>query len=196
MEELVFYPHVKNTDLKVLSIDPGTHKTGLAFFEIDPVCKKLLKLTAWTVYATKLKNDTGLVEDFFSDRFLRLYKLRNELIRVFEKESPDIIVYEGPFVHGLKPSAFGPLVALQTLVQDAVINYNSGIPFITIQPQQAKKAIGVAGKKGKDVVRESISNNKELNLALKENNIDFKTLSEDSLDAIAVGYYAIRTFIF
>lgn len=191
-----FFPHLFSPVIRVIAIDPGSHHTGIARFDVKPAQKEIVSIRAWTVHVDKLKNDTGLLEELCSDKFIRFYKLRNEILRIFVRENPLYVAYEGPFMNRLQPSAYGPLVALQTLIQDALISYNAGTPFFVLQPQQGKKAVGVAGKKGKDVMREAIKNYPELMQGLTQGHCLLDELDEHAIDAIAVGFCALKIDLF
>lgn len=96
----------------------------------------------------------------------------------------------------LQPSAYGPLVAVMTLIQDALISYAPGVPFMVIQPQQGKKGVGVAGIKGKGVMREAVKGIPVLIEALKRGNCLLDELDEHAIDSIAVGYTCLQLDIF
>lgn len=180
----------------MVAIDPGSHNTGIASFLVKPKEREILSIKAWSISVDKLKNDTGLPEELYSEKFIRFYKLRNELVRIFTEENVTYIAYEGPFMNRLQPSAFGPLVALQTLVQDSIITYNPGVPFFVLQPQQGKKAVGVAGKKGKGVIKEAVKTYTELMDGLAKGLCLLDELDEHAIDAIAVGFCALKINLF
>lgn len=181
------FPHNKPYVYKLLSIDPGGHKTGVTLFELDLTNSKILSAKAWTINVDKLFDDTALPVEMIGEKFHRYYKLRNELARTFRHYKPDAIGYEGPFMNKLQPTAYGPLVSMMTLIMDALMHYNPGIPFHVIQPQQTKKAVGVAGKKGKDVIKEAIKKIPEVMEALKVTNCELDDLDDNAIDSIGVG---------
>lgn len=175
--------------IRVIAIDPGSYKCGFSVFNIDFKTRKLLSIVSETIMVEKLRNDTGLFEDYISPAMLRYYKLRNELIRRFEEIQPHYVAYEGPFMNKLQPSAYGPLVSLMTLAHDAVIMYNLSTMFRTYQPQVVKKAISISGKKGKEVVIEALLKVKEVMDVLQT---DIRTLDDNGVDSIVVGYTFFR----
>lgn len=180
----------------MIAIDPGSHNTGIARFDVIPSERLIVSIKAWSINVDKLKNDTILPEEIYSEKFIRYYKLRNEILRTFKKENIVYAAYEGPFMNMLQPSAYGPLVALQTLIQDALITYSPGVPFFVLQPQQGKKAVGVSGKKGKDVMREAIKKFPVLMDGLKNGGCTLDELDEHAIDAIAVGFSALKLDLF
>lgn len=178
---------------KMLAIDPGGHKCGVSLFTFSLKEKNILSIESFTINVEKLKNDTGFPEELLRNKFLAYYKLRNEILRLLLSFKPDIIGYEAPFMNSKQPSAYGPLVSMMTLIYDAVITYNLGSEFYTIQPQQTKKAVGVAGKKTKVVVVEAVKKVPELMGALS---IDIDTLDDNAVDSIAVGWYVLKHYLY
>ena len=180
----------------MIAIDPGSNITGVSRFDIDVRNKKILSIRTWRIDVNRLKNDTGLAEEMFSERMIRYYKLRNEFIRILHRENPHYVAYEGPFMNKLQPSAYGPLVSVMTILQDALVQYCPGNPFYITQPQQVKKAVGVAGKKGKGVIKEAIEKIPELMEALKAGQTKLDELDDNAIDSIAVGYSALKLDIY
>lgn len=180
----------------MIAIDPGSNITGVSRFDIDVRNKKILSIRTWRIDVNKLKNDTGLAEEMFSERMIRYYKLRNEFIRILHRENPHYVAYEGPFMNKLQPSAYGPLVSVMTILQDALVQYCPGNPFYITQPQQVKKAVGVAGKKGKGVIKQAIEKIPELMEALKAGQTKLDELDDNAIDSIAVGYSALKLDIY
>lgn len=191
-----FYPHLYSPVIRMLAIDPGTHKCGVSLFLVKPSTREIVSIKSWMVHVDKLKNDTGFVEEQHSEKFIRYYKLRNEILRTLIQNNIMYVAYEGPFMNRLQPSAFGPLVAMMTLIQDALVLYNPGVPFFVLQPQQAKKAVGVAGKKGKDVIKNAVERHPDLMAALSAGECLLDELDDNAIDSIAVGYCALKLDLF
>lgn len=178
--------------VRVIAIDPGSFKCGFCICDIDFTNRKILRIEAETIRVESLANDTGYPEELVSAATLRYYKLRNELVRRFDDIKPQYIVYEGPFMNRLQPSAYGPLVAMMTLIQDAVLHYNIAVPFVIFQPQVVKKSVSIAGKKGKEVVIEALRKIPEIMDVLVT---DIESLDDNGVDAIAVGYTFFKSNI-
>lgn len=164
---------------------------GLAVFDLDLRNKKIVSIKAWTIKTDKLKNDTGLPEELYADKIIRLQKLYLHMLRVLKEEKINHVAYEGPFMNRLQPSAYGPLVSLMTMVHLAVMHTASGMGFSVFQPQEVKKSLGVAGKKGKEVVKEALSKHSELLNAMAFGNCLLDDLDEHAIDGIAAGYTAV-----
>lgn len=179
------HPYLPSGIVKLIAIDPGSFKCGFCVYDIDFKERKIVRISAETIKVESLKNDTGIPEELITASSLRYYKLRSELVKRFDELTPHYVAYEGPFMNRLQPSAFGPLVAMMTLVRDAVIHYNVGVPFTIFQPQVVKKSVDIAGKKGKEVVIEALRKVSEIMDALVT---DLDTLDDNAIDAIAVGY--------
>lgn len=171
--------------IRVVAIDPGSFKCGYCEMLIDFQTREILSVTANTIKVESLRDDTGLWDDLISPATQRYYKLRNELIRRFEAFQPHYVVYEGPFMNKFQPSAYGPLVSLMTVAHDAVMHYNLSVPFITFQPQVVKKSVGIAGKKGKEVVIAALRKVEAITAVLQ---VDLDSLDDNGVDSIAVGY--------
>lgn len=171
--------------IRLVAIDPGSMKCGISYFEIDFERKKILRIVADNVRVESLANDTGYPEEVLTPGQLRYYKLRNEITRRLIQHKPHYVAYEGPFMNTLQPSAYGPLVSVMTLIHDAVIGYNLTIPFHVFQPQVVKKAIGISGKKGKEIVIEALSKVDEVMSVLET---DIESLDDNGVDSIVVGY--------
>ena len=71
---------------RLLGIDPGSTSMGLALFDLDLKNKKIVSIQAWTVKTDKLKNDTGLPEELYSEKIIRLQKLYLHMLRVLKEE--------------------------------------------------------------------------------------------------------------
>lgn len=193
---IMAHPFFQPTYFRLLGIDPGSTAMGLALFDLDLKNQKIVGIQAWTIKTDKLKNDTGLPEELYADRQIRLHKLYLAMKRLLTQEHVNHVAYEGPFMNRLQPSAYGPLVALMTMVHLAVMETASGMGFSVFQPQQVKKSFGVAGKKGKEVMLEALSLNDDLMSAMAFSNCLLNELDEHSVDAIAAGYTAIKNEFF
>lgn len=186
------WPLVPTSVVRLIAIDPGSTKCGISVFHIDLDTRKIIRIEATTIKVESLNNDTGIPEEVLTNAQLRYYKLRNEIIRRLQAVQPHYVAYEGPFMNRLQPSAYGPLVSVMTLVQDAVLSYNFTIPFNVFQPQVVKKAVGIAGKKGKDVVIAALRKVDEVMDVLVT---DIDSLDDNGVDSIVVGYTFFKEHI-
>ena len=178
------------SNYKMLSIDPGLNNTGIAIFEIDYNTKIINSIEAYTILTNKLYNNTGLDEEFFTERKIKLYKLKRAIQEILILKNPCIVACESPFFNPMRPMAYGALLEVLSIIHSSIIEYNSNIPFISVEPLLVKKIIGAGMMKGKLDVKEAVKNNKSIISKLR-NNIEL--LDEHSIDAIAVGYTFLNT---
>lgn len=175
---------------RVISIDPGLTNTGIAIFDIDMVTRHVKRIEATTIKVEQISNTTGLDDEYFGDRLIKLYKLKETIYYLMQNLNPQSVACESPFYNRLRPMAYGALLETLTYIHAAIIDYNPSIFFKTIEPLLAKKAIGAGIMKGKVDVRYCIENNALL-MSLLDTDIDL--LDEHALDSIAVGVAFLKT---
>lgn len=168
-----------------IAIDPGLNNTGIAIFYVKVNPFEILSITASTLRADRLLDDTGLDDEDFTERLHKRYKMGNALKRILEETNPCVVVSESPFFDRRKPGSFAVLTEVLTTLFDTVVNYNPLIRFSMVEPLLVKKVLGVAGQKGKEVVREAMSKETLLIQALSS---PLEHLDEHAVDAIGVGY--------
>ena len=189
-------PFYSPASFKLLAIDPGTNQMGISIFDLDVKAFKILKIKSWTVYPDRLENHTGMVEELHLNPFLKRMKVCETIGKILVEERIHQVAYEAPFMNRRQPSAYGPLVALMTMVQLSVLRYGQDIEFNIYPPLTVKKAVGVAGKKGKEIITQAIRGIPELMAALKEGNCELDDLDNNAVDSIAVGYAAVTLELF
>lgn len=175
---------------RVISIDPGLTNTGIAIFDIDMVTRHVKRIEATTIKVEQISNTTGLDDEYFGDRLIKLYKLKETIYYLMQNLNPQSVACESPFYNRLRPMAYGALLETLTYIHAAIIDYNPSIFFKTIEPLLAKKAIGAGIMKGKVDVRYCIENNALL-MSLLDTDIDL--LDEHALDAIAIAVAFLKT---
>lgn len=168
-----------------IAIDPGLNNTGIAIFYVKVNPFEILSITASTLRADRLLDDTGLDDEDFTERLHKRYKMGNALKRILEETNPCVVVSESPFFDRRKPGSFAVLTEVLTTLFDTVVNYNPLIRFSMVEPLLVKKVLGVAGQKGKEVVREAMS--KET-LVIQALSSPLEHLDEHAVDAVGVGY--------
>lgn len=174
----------------LLAIDPGLNNTGIAIFtvQLDPF--KILSITATTLKAERLIDDSGLDDEDFIERLHKRYCMGNALRNILESTNPCIVASESPFFDRRKPGSFAVLTEVLTTLFDTVVQYNPLIRFSMIPPLSVKMVLGVAGQKGKEVVRTAMETTQPIMDALKD---ELNLLDEHAVDAIGVGYtYLIK----
>lgn len=178
------YQHVK-----IMAIDPGLNNTGIAVFELDYGSRSIVAIEPFTLVVQKLANTTGLDDELYSDRNIKLYKLRDNFRQVLANINPFAIVCESPFFNPLRPMAYASLVEVLAIIQNAIIEHNNNITFNTIAPKSAKKVIGSGMDTGKLDVRAAVMRHNDIMSVLRN---DINMLDEHSIDAIAVGYSFLK----
>lgn len=171
--------------VSLLAIDPGLNNTGIAAFSIQIAPFKILKITAWTLKADRLVDDSGLDDEDYIERLHKRYTMGKALNKALEMFSPSLVISESPFFDRRKPGSFAVLTEVLTTLFDTVVAYNPSVQFSMMEPQLVKKSLGVAGIKGKEVVKEAVSKNEEIMTCLET---PMETMDEHAIDAVAVGY--------
>ncbi len=168
-----------------IAIDPGLNNTGIAIFYVKVNPFEILSITASTLREDRLIDNSGLDDEDFTERLHKRYKMGNALKRILEETNPCVVVSESPFFDRRKPGSFAVLTEVLTTLFDTVVNYNPLIRFSMVEPLLVKKILGVAGQKGKEVVREAMS--KET-LVIQALSSPLEHLDEHAVDAVGVGY--------
>lgn len=170
---------------RLIGLDPGLNSYGVAAFEVDAENLQILNIEAQTFHSWKLPDFTGYDENRIPEHQLKRYRLARELSQVFELIQPCIVVYETPFFDRTKPLAFQRLVEIMTMTVDTVTQYNPNTQFEKKSPQTVKESLGVAGIKGKEVVRDAMELHPEIMSHFPEG---LSNLDQHAIDAVAVGW--------
>lgn len=149
--------------MKILSIDPGYERLGIAILEKN-----------------KRSKETVLYSDCFrtSNKFPfpeRLLKIGNELDRVIKKYSPEVFVTESLFFTKNQKTALFVASAIGSLIYIAKKN---NLKVFEYTPLQIKIAITGYGRSDKKQITSMVQ---------KLVTIDKKIKLDDEYDAIAVG---------
>lgn len=171
--------------IKMVAIDPGLSTCGVAIYELDTLNKDIVSITAFTIENDKLDDSSGLFLDIVTERYVKIHKLCNAICKVVQAVDAKIVVSEAPFYNRFMPMAYGALLEVVSSIQRSVTDISNDILFTSYAPQQVKMAVGVAGKKGKDIVKESIE---KLLQVFPKIVSEYELLDEHSIDAIAVGF--------
>lgn len=175
---------------KLIAIDPGLNNIGIAIFEASLNPFKIVRINAQTLQSHRVVENDGLDDECFPERAVKRYRMLNAYRSILERELPHRVVCESPFFDRRKPGSFAILTEIMVGLFDTLISFNPNIPFSTVEPLLVKHTLGVAGQKGKDVVREAMVKQKDLLSVLSQ---DINKLDEHAIDAIGVGYtYLLR----
>lgn len=158
---------------RVLSIDPGYERLGIAVLEKNPITNK-----PFLVFSECFKTKKSLE---FSDRLVQIGK---HLISIIEKHKPNCFAIENLFLSNNQKTAMRVAETRGVLLYIAK-SYN--LPIFELTPLQIKLSITGNGKSDKTGVE------KMIHLILPEVSKTTKKI-DDELDAIACGlsYFALE----
>ena len=174
---------------RMVCFDPGLNTTGVSVYDIDSRTKEVLSIYAYTIYTDRTRDATGLDTEILTERSHKLYKLCGAIQHTLAEYNPSIVGSEAPFYNRLMPMAFVSLSEVVSMLRHTTLQYNYNIPFYLVEPQLVKKGVGVAGKKGKQVVMDAICGVPEIMRALT---VPVEGLDEHAIDAIAVGWSMLK----
>lgn len=169
----------------LLAIDPGLNNVGIAIFNLRLEPFKIEAIKAWTLKSEKLVDDSGLDDDDFIERLHKRKNIASALDKILQHYQPCIVVSESPFFDRRKPGSFEVLSEVMTTIMDTLIDHDPNIRFTTIPPLVVKQVLGVAGQKGKEVVKDAMGKEQTI-LSVLEG--DFEKLDDHAIDAIGVGH--------
>lgn len=180
-----------NSFLRIVAIDPGLDRLGLAVLDYDPFENNIRITHAETIDPTHGSKHYPTVEEHFDYRMSRLTYIEHYMAGVYQRWEPQFIVHETPFL-GKFAASFESLVQVNLIIKQQARDYNILVDFDGIDPKSVKKAVGVkAGSKDKMEVMRAI-------MELPEVIYDDRTvelliyLSEHASDAVAVGYWKVK----
>ena len=173
----------------IVGIDPGSTNLGVGVLVIDLDTYQIVSTKAYTIHADKSDLFKEVAETH-SDKFRRLKALEEHLLDAFNCYLPFLVASEAPFYNRFRPNAYGVLVEVISVIQNALWRYSEKIPLVTIDPPTVKKGIGALKQKGKDPMREAMSKMTNLNIEQPLDDLD-----EHSIDAIAVAYSAYKQYL-
>jgi Holliday junction resolvasome RuvABC endonuclease subunit len=177
----------KYKHFRLVSIDPGLNNIGVAVFdiELDKDGFKMRRISAQTLKEGNVVDDICYDSEIDEERSYKRARMVSALMKVIRTADPSMVICESPFFDRTKPSSFAVLVEVMMAIQDSVHMYNSRIRFSIFAPQLVKKTLGVAGIKGKEIVREAMEKQTALLNVLVE---ELASLDEHAIDAMAIGY--------
>jgi crossover junction endodeoxyribonuclease RuvC len=149
--------------MKILSIDPGFERVGIAVIEKIPKEKDSL------VYSNCFKTSAKLP---FADR---LTLIGNELETIIKKYKPEFLAIEKLYFTTNQKTAMGVAEARGVIIYTANRN---GLKIFEYTPPQIKVAVTGYGKADKNMV---------ISMVPKLIEMKKQTQSDDELDAIAIG---------
>jgi crossover junction endodeoxyribonuclease RuvC len=149
--------------MKIISIDPGFERLGIAVIERKPAQKDSL------VYSSCFKTSAKLP---FHER---LFLIGEEVERVVKKYKPDGMAIEKLYFTTNQKTVMGVAEARGVIIYCAS---KHGLMLFEYTPPQIKVAVTGYGKASKDMV---------ISMVPKLIHMDIFSNSDDELDAIAIG---------
>ncbi len=155
-----------NSDMRILSVDPGFERVGIAVIEKLPRGKETL------LYSTCFK--TPATESFPA----RLVLIGRKITETIKEYSPTALAIETLFLTNNQKTVMHVAEARGVIIHEAA---RHGLQIHEYSPPQIKIAVTGYGKSTKDGV---------MSMVRKLIRIDSPTTSDDELDAIAIGLTA------
>lgn len=183
-------PLDKTTEACIVGIDPGSETLGVCVLYFNVITLAITRISPTTYTGSKLPTDP-MLSIMHNDRVSRVKAHENNLLEIFNNNSPIAVSTESPFYNPRMPGAFGALVEVTCGIRNAVIRYSDVKPLYKVDPSSVKQAIGAKGNADKDGVRGYIGKIQEI-----VNNLDrpLSALDEHSIDATAVAYHQLLSY--
>lgn len=179
------------TKFRLMAVDPGLNNIGTAIFDIDLEPKpKITRIVAETLKSDRVSRVCDYDSDLVDDAFIRKQNMISATLLLCRQYRPDIFVIESPFFDRNRPSSFAILSEIMFGLFSGVLEIDPNTVLQKYAPQYIKAVLGVAGIKGKEVVKEALSGVEVVTSVLTP---DVSVLDEHSIDAAAIGYtYLVR----
>lgn len=177
---------------RIAAIDPGTHRLGLSFLDIDLANpeRKLIVTDVFTHRGEKLLANNQHYISLYGEALGMRYAHLDNLKRQFEIWKPNCVVSEAPYL-GRLPAAFRALVEMIAVIRQAAWETDRTMLLETVDPPTVKKAVGTKGKDKEDV-RRGLAKQEFLQWECPANLAD---LDEHSCDCIAVGVWKFKQLL-
>lgn len=177
---------------KMLCIDPGKHYLGASIHEIDTRTGAYHSIEVVTLKVDKTYMGSRRNTETTSITDQCLSKIDRHIYTICKEYDVSVLAYESPFYNRLMPGAYGSLCEVVGVVRQAALDYYGGMFVCSMSPQNVKKGMGAGGSKGKEIMLEKVSDNRELMRALVN---PIEDLTEHCIDSLAVGLNARNTIL-
>jgi len=181
-----------STQYRIMAIDPGTNTLGVSILSLCLESSRITVEHVSTLVAENMVNPYTGIQEYYGERFTKLYALQNALTYLMHQFDIHAVVSESPYL-GRFPQAFAALTECMCTLRNAMLSYNPYMTLDTIDPATIKSNIGVSGKSGdKTLMRDAVINLFQRNEIYVVSDINIYTLDEHSLDSLAAGYSKLR----
>lgn len=188
---MLFVPEGRSKYI-VMGIDPGTTTLGVAILSYDLYTHQKRVEHAYTLNAAKTLHRYQSVVETSGERFARLRSHSAYIRAALIHYEPNEVISEVPYM-GRFPQAFGALKECLHMLETTVAEWNAFKTLQGIDPATVKTHMGVSGKSGdKQLMFNALRSLTDIDLSL----IDFNTIDEHSVDAVAVAYSRIKQLNF
>ncbi len=147
---------------RILGIDPGLNATGWGLLEISADGAAILR---W-----------GAIRPPNSTLPQRLHDLNRRITRLIERERPDVLAVERPFIHKNVKTA---VMLGQAQAAAMIAAAAAGVPVHEYPPRSVKQAVAGLGDADKPAVKRALTT---------QLGLDDLPASADAADALAVAY--------
>lgn len=166
---------------RILGIDPGVNTLGVSILDYTGG-DALNVVAAFTIKTEELLSVNPQTGEVLGVRGAKLLLIEHKLLDIMLHFQPEMVASEAPFL-GRFPQAYAALVECMVSIRKAYYAYKPHLKLTAIDPPTVKMAVSVYAR----------SNNKDdMTKAVREypglilNDIDYDSLDEHSIDAIAV----------
>lgn len=173
---------------RFIAIDPGIDNTGIAIYTVSSSLQ-IMNIETMIIHPGKMNNGANDI-DIVSERMYKLLTLKKSLSDIVACIKPATVISESPFYHSSSPMAYGSLIETISYLRMGVFEIDPNISFRTVEPLVVKKNIKAGSTKGKVEMKDRLKVIEEVMNALL---VPIDILDEHQVDAIAIGYYLLKT---
>lgn len=189
------YLPTASAPIRIMSLDPGSSKLGVSIIEMCPSTNYVNIVFATTIEPGKWVDKDHVVVDTFGMRTAKIKWIEQQLYYLLCQFHPSMLIAEAPYM-GRFATSFEALVEVRDAIKGAIMSYNPGLYFETIEPLNVKMAVGInlnrENRKDKNAVRKALA---ELPNVIWAPGLSIETSDEHTVDAIAVGYWKAMQMI-
>lgn len=182
------FNEIKLENFVIVGIDPGISHMGLSAMSVTPDLSKVTSIYAKTIHGDDADLDIPS-SSFIDDRFCKILHHDRSLTRWIKMYKPSYVIYERPFIHGSRPTAYGALVESICCIKNAVYKCSPFIDIHEYTPLTIKKSVSAHNFKGKEFMTEALVNIPEIYNLIRN---QMSNLDEHSIDSIAIAYTHLK----
>lgn len=178
------FDNIKLNNFTIVGIDPGISHLGMSAISVTPDLSKIDAIYFQTNDGDKADLEY-ITTTTIEERFTKILHHKRVLKRWFDRHNPSFVIYEKPFIHGNRPTAFGALVESIMCIKQACYEFNPFIDIYEYTPLNIKKSVHAQNYQGKNFMTDALINIPEIKPFI-ENYLGF--IDEHSIDSIAIAY--------